>query len=126
VTIRFVTHDDNKDHNTKLDVRVSNRVTPFLSQDLAEGLDLGQSTEFKDRPPSTHSFDLPLKSKDVALKDITLPTYNIHIQPVGNDRWIFDVTITLVFDDGSSFSSERRGIILDQNNKDYSGVFEGK
>jgi hypothetical protein len=93
-------------------------------RDLADGLSLGGDQEFKDKPPSTHEFELVLKSKNVTLKDINLPTYNIHIQPNGRDRWIFDVTITLEFDDGSSFSSVKRGIILDQDNKDYSGVFE--
>jgi len=124
VTVRFDTHNDNKDHDTKLDVTVSNKVTLFLSQDLAQGLNLGGDKEFKD--PSTESFDLELKGKNVALKDVTLPTYNIHIQPKGRDRWIFDVTITLEFGDGSSFSSVKRGIILDQDNKDFSGVFEPK
>jgi hypothetical protein len=124
VRVTFVTHHDNKDHDTRLDVTVKNKQTLFLSQDLAEGRDLAHEVEFKDSPPSTHSFDLDLKAKNTALKDITLPTYNVHIQPNGNDRWIFDVTITLEFSDGSSFSSEKKGVILDQDNRDYSGVFE--
>jgi len=79
--------------------------------------------EFVD--PSTHPFDLVLKSDKVTLKDITLPVVNIHIQPHGKDRWIFDYKVSLIFSDGSTFSSTKTGIILDQDNKDYTGVFEG-
>jgi len=123
VSIRFVTHNDNKDHDTVLNVSVKNRVSIFLSEDLAEGLNLGGDMEFVD--PSTHSFDLVLKSNTITLKDISLPIVNIHIQPNGHDRWIFDYTVSLVFDDGKSFSSTKTGIVLDQDNRDYSGAFEG-
>jgi len=123
VKIRFVTHNDNKDHDTRLDVSVKNRVSLFLSEDLAEGLNLGGDMEFVD--PSTHEFDLVLKSNTTTLKDITLPVVNIHIQPNGHDRWIFDYTVSLIFEDGKTFSSSETGIVLDQDNKDHTGVFKG-
>src|SRR5579872_6134196 len=103
VNIRFDTHNDNKDHDTILNVLVKNKVNMFLSQDIAEGLKLGGDMEFKD--PSSHGFDLVLKSDALTLKDITLPVVNIHIQPNGHDRWIFDCKVTFIFSDGSSFSS---------------------
>ena len=123
VSIRFVTHNDNKDHDTVLNVFVKNRRTMFLSEDLAEGLNLGGDMEFVD--PSTHSFDLALKSANFALPDITFPVVSINIQPNGHDRWIFDYTVSLVFDNGKSFSSTKTGVILDQDNKNYTGTFEG-
>jgi hypothetical protein len=123
VTIRFMTHNDNKDHDTRLDVSVKNRVTMFLSEDLAEGQNLGGDMEFDD--PSTHEFNLNLASDSITLKDIVLPVTNIHIQPNGHDRWIFDFTVKLIFDDGKTFSSSKTGVILDQDNRDYTGVFEG-
>jgi hypothetical protein len=121
--IRFVTHNDNKDHDTILNVSVKNRVNVFLSEDIAEGLNLGGDVEFVD--PSTHEFDLVLKSNSVTLGDIGLPIVSIDIQPNGNDRWIFDYTVMLMFEGGKTFSSGKSGIILDQDNKHYTGVFEG-
>ena len=123
VRIRFVTHNDNKDHDTILNVSVKNKISMFLSQDLAEGLSVGGDMEFVD--PSTHEFDLVLKSDTITLGDISLPLVNIHIQPNGNDRWIFDYTVMLMFEGGKTFSSTQNGIVLDQDNKDYSGVFQG-
>ena len=123
VKIRFVTHNDNKDHDTILNVTVRNRVNLFLSEDLAEGLNLGGDMEFVD--PSTHEFNLALKSTTTTLADISLPLVNIHIQPKGHDRWIFDYTVSLIFDNGKSFSSNKTGVVLDQDNKDFTGVFEG-
>ena len=123
VGITFRTHNDNKDHDTQLSVAVKNKVNMFLSQDLASGDNLGGDTEFKD--PSTNSFDLVLKSDSITLKDVSLPVVNIHIQPNGHDRWIFDYTVTLTFSDGSVFTSHKDGVILDQDNKDFTGVFEG-
>jgi hypothetical protein len=125
--IRFVTHNDNKDHDTILNVLIKNKVNLFLSQDLAEGLNLGGDMEFVD--PSTHEFDLQLKSAGVKLTDIGLPVVNIHIQPHGHDRWIFDYTVSLIFTDGASpgktFSSSVTGVVLDQDNKDHTGAFQG-
>ena len=123
VKIRFTTHNDNKDHDTRLDVDVRNRTSLFLSQELAEGINLGGDMEFVD--PSTHEFDLVLKDNTVTLKDIGLPVVNIDIQPKGHDRWIFDYNVSLRFDDGKSFSSAKNGIVLDQDNKHFTGVFEG-
>jgi hypothetical protein len=123
VSITFRTHDDNKDHDTRLSVAIKNKVSVFLSQELASGDNLGGDKEFKD--PGSESFDLVVKSSNITLKDVTLPLVNIHIEPNGNDRWIFDYTVTLNFEDGSVFTSKKDGVILDQNNKDFTGVFEG-
>lgn len=123
VKIRFNTHNDNKDHDTRLDVQIKNKVNVFLSQDLAEGLNLGGDMEFVD--PSSHEFDLVLRSDGVTLRDIGLPVVRIGIQPNGHDRWIFDYTAKLVFSDGKTFSSSRNGVVLDQDNREHVGVFEG-
>lgn len=123
VKIRFTTHNDNKDHDTRLNVSVKNRVSMFLSQDLAEGIDMAHDVEFND--PSTHEFDLTVKDSTVTVKDIGLPVVNIDIQPNGHDRWIFDYTVSLRFEDGKTFSSTKSGIVLDQDNRHFTGVFEG-
>jgi len=121
VTIVFVTHNDNKDHDTVLNVQIKNKKSIFLSELIADGYNLGGDMEFVD--PSTHSFDLALKSTTFSVDDINVPVVNIHIQPNGNDRWVFDCTVFLTFDDGKQYASTTNGIILDQDNKDYSGVF---
>jgi len=122
VTITFTTHNDNKDDDTRLDVSIKNKSTIFLSQELAKGENLGGKMEFKD--PSVHSFNLQLSSKNIKMKDIKIPLVDIDIQPNGNDTWIFDYTVKLTFDDGNSFTSKSKGLILDQDNKHYEGVFQ--
>ena len=62
---------------------------------------------------------------------MVLPVVNVHILTdrgivLGFDQWIFDYTVTLQFDSGAfSFTSAVngvRGIILDQDNRNYSGI----
>lgn len=119
--ITFATHNDNKDDDTLLFVQLKTKVTLFLSKDLTQRAELGHNTEFND--PSTHTFDLPLASDNIKLSDLTLPFVEIQIQPNGNDRWIFDYQVSLIFDDGSRYSSGAHGVILDQDNRTYVGVF---
>ncbi|CAJ6182694.1 Uncharacterised protein [Burkholderia pseudomallei] len=123
VMVAFYTHSDNKDHDTVLNVLVKNKVSMFLSEDLASGENLGGDMEFSDS--STHQFDLALLSTTTTLGDLNVPVVNIHIQPNGHDRWIFDYTLSLYFDNGKTFSSSENGIILDQDNRDHTGVFQG-
>jgi hypothetical protein len=150
VTITFNTHNDNKNNSTVLHVFVKNRsntsstpegATDFISNllafrrheqtpwdinpYLAHAVSLAQGTSFDD--PSSHTFDIPLRSAPIPLDEIVLPVVNIHILPDGNDRWIFSYTVTFLFDDGRSFSASSdtngvTGIILDQDNRNYSGI----
>lgn len=122
VKVRFDTHDDNKDWDTQLNVAVKNQKSIFLSQLLAEEVDLAKDQEFTD--PSSNEFPLTLKSANIKLGDISVPTYEISINPNGNDRWVFDFTVTIAFDDGQAFSSSTKGIILDQDNSVHKGVFQ--
>ena len=96
---------------------------------LAYGIALGQDEEFED--PSSRTFSLTLARPNISANEIVLPVVNIHILTdrglvLGFDRWIFDYTVTLQFDTGSfSFTSAVngvRGIILDQDNRNYSGI----
>ncbi len=151
VTITFNTHGDNKNGDTVLHVYVKTRQnnssdaesnTDFagnllawqqrlidgnteINPYLAYSTDLGGGNEFED--PSSHSFNLNLRSNTIRVEDIVLPVVNIHIFPNGSDRWIFDFNISFVFDDGRSFgysSNENgvTGIVLDNNNNNYSGI----
>ena len=123
VRVSFFTHNDNKDHDTSVSVLMQNRLNIFLIQDLARLENFAGNTEFGDNPPSTHAFDLELASNDIRLSQLTVPTFRIQIAPVGHDRWIFDVTFTIIASDGSQFSSTNFGIILDQDNRVYNGTF---
>ena len=95
---------------------------------LAYGLGLGYGGEFED--PSSHTFSLQLVSTDISVNEVVLPEINVHILTdigvVTRDTWIFDYTVTLQFDNGSfSFTSAVdgiRGIILDQDNRNHSGI----
>jgi phospholipase C len=96
---------------------------------LAYGVGLGKDDEFED--PSSRTFALTLARPDISVNEVVLPVVNIHIMTdrglvLGFDRWIFDFTVTLQFDTGSfSFTSAVdgvRGIILDQDNRTYSGI----
>jgi phospholipase C len=156
MAITFNTYNDNLDHDTVLHVFVKNRraaklrgdsastslattnyiedklaydekalagtsdFNPFLG--FAENLTGGQELQNN----STHTFNIPPRAP-IPLEEVGLPVVNIHILPNGNDRWMFDYTITFTFDDGRSFSSSSNvngvtGIILDQDNRDYAGI----
>ena len=154
VKIKFDTHDDDKNDKTWVSVFVKNRLNNSLTPDentdfnanwiafqryqdpndlgdgrqnpyLAFGIGFGDGDEFED--PSSHEFELTLRSNMISADEIVLPTVDIHILTDDNDRWIFDYTVTLTFDNHAAFSFSSkvdgvRGIILDQDNRNYSGI----
>ena len=151
VNITFNTHGDDKHGDTLLHVFIKNRrnnsstpesnsdyISNYLAYQRALGkgdteinsyLAFGQALlvgwSFSD--PSSESFDLPLASNQVKIEDVILPVVNVHILPNGNDRWIFSYVVTFTFDNGQSFAFDSNtngvtGIILDQDNRNYSGI----
>ena len=156
VNITFHTHNQEKDPDTVVHVFVKNRLdttqgsdgnTDFISNLLASqryldsgdlgdhaggpylAYGIGLAADFGFDDPSDHSFDLILMPDPVSLEDIVLPAVDVHILTHGNNRWIFDYTVTFSFDDDTanfSYSSKDDGglpgIILDQDNRDYSGI----
>ncbi len=152
-TIRFDTHNDEKDRSTAVHVflktRKSDSSNPnsnptYLSNStafaryastgtldgagpnpyLARGVYLAVGDQFDD--PSSHTYDLDLSSGAISVNDVELPEVDIHILADGQDRWTFDYTVTLYFDEGSySFTSQVNGvngILLDQSNRNYTGI----
>src|ERR1035437_8517692 len=85
---------------------------------------------------SSHTFFLELRTAPIPCGEIVLPVVDIYILPNVNDTWVFDYSVTLYFGypgDASdsnhaydiSFSSNRNGvtgIILDQYNRNHSGL----
>ena len=150
VSITFNTHDDNKNDDTVVHVFVKNRSsdtsTPMGTASFIENLlsyeahknimweknpflaycdSLAPGEEFKD--PSSHTFEIPLRPAPIPLEEVVLPVIDIHILTDGDDRWIFDYTAEFLFEDGKCFSFDSKanditGIILDQDNHNYSGI----
>jgi hypothetical protein len=92
---------------------------------LASGIGLAGQEEFPD--PSSRTFELTLRADPISMNEIVLPVVNIHILTDDDDRWIFDYTITIAFDTGEQFPFSSNvdgitGIILVQDNRNYSGV----
>ena len=122
VNITFSTHDDNKDFDTSIAFLLQERINAFFVQDLARGSNLANGTEFVDR--SLHTLSIPVVAANVKLSDlVNAPTYRITITPVGHDTWIFDSTLTLVFSDGSQFSTVLVNQNLNQNNRTLTATF---
>ena len=154
VKIKFDTHDDDKNDSTWVSVFVKNRLNNSLTPDgggdfisnwldfqryqdlndlgdgrqnpyLACAIGLGDGETFDD--PSSHEFELTLRSNTITADEIVMPAVDIHILTDGDDRWIFDYTVTLTFDNHAAFSFTSKvdgvsGIILDQDNHNYSGI----
>lgn len=66
------------------------------------------------------------------LADMVLPEVKVTIHPNGHNRWIFDYRVTFEFAEQDDFeekhaiySSRTSGVILDQDNNQYSGVYQG-
>jgi phospholipase C len=153
VSITFDTHDDSKNDTTIVNVFVKNRMNNSLTPEqndfisnwltlqrysvgtgdindndrnpyLAVGYFLGYNDEFDD--PSSRTFQLQLVSDHISRDDIVLPQVDIHMLADHDDRWVFDYTVTLIFDDNSEFffasTGNVPGIILDQDHRNHSGI----
>ncbi len=153
VSIQFDSHDDGKDPNTHVHVFVKNRLnnslspeehTDFISNSLALGRyqALGDINDGDRNPylasksfqghgepyddPSSKTITLDLASDHIDVNDVAMPEVDIHMLADRDDRWIFDYTVTLTFDNGAfSFASSAdgvSGIVLDQDNRNHSGI----
>ena len=72
--------------------------------------------------------NISLRSKPIPLEELNLPEIIIFIIAKGDNTWKFEYTVTITLDDGTqlpTFSSNVNGItgiILDQDNSNYSGI----
>lgn len=159
VSILFDTLGDNKEDGTVIHVFVTNRSNTTATPDrngefvahlldeqryesggdlldenrtpyLAFGLGLGAGMTFNKSEPPAH-FPLSLGTFDLDMDDVVLPAVAIHIQPDGDDRWMFEYTVTFFFTEPNGipkevhFNSSRdglAGIILDQDNRTHYGI----
>jgi phospholipase C len=133
VSLRFFTHDtddDNKDNDTQLNVHIVNRLSVSSSQDIAIGLDLLPGQEFPENTTTQwivfSSGTQTLASNSMRLQDMVLPVVYITIAPHGDDRWAFDYQVNYTFSNLQTFSSQTNGIVLDQDTREYAGVYQGR
>jgi hypothetical protein len=135
VTLDIFTHDQNKDGDTQLDIEIVNRLNATSATGIAVGTDLFPGEEFVD--PSLHTVSWPspdgtLTLNEIMLADMVLPEVKVTIHPNGHNRWIFDYRVTFEFADPDDFgekkviySSRTGGVILDQDNNQHFGVYQG-
>lgn len=135
VTIEFHTHNDDKDADTKLGIRIINRVSASASQDqdivVANGVATGRTFPDSDKSDTPIDerytrIDLPLASNAILLRKMVLPVVFINIAPKGNDRWIFDYRVTLMFGNEQPYSWTVSGIILDEKYHKHMGIYNGR
>jgi phospholipase C len=153
VSVQFDSHDDGKDPNTHVHIFVKNRLnnslspeqhSDFISNSLAlrRYQVLGDINDGDRNPylayksfqghgepyddPSSKTITLDPVSDHIDVNDVVMPEIDIHMLADGDDRWIFDYTVTLTFDNGEfSFTSSAdgvSGIVLDQDNRNHSGI----
>ena len=133
VTIEFHTHDDDKDHDTRLNIHIVNRLSATESWELAGHNDLAKGQPFHDSDDDDTTIDetytridLTLASNAILLRDIVLPVVFIDITPNGNDQWIFDYRVTLFFGEDQPYSWTMSGVALDQDHRKHMGVYNGR
>jgi Phosphoesterase family/Ricin-type beta-trefoil lectin domain-like len=134
VTLEFITHDDDKNPDTRLDIEVLNRLGADSFQQIAAKVDAFHGQHFDDDRGVIKTISWPGDGgglNGVSLADMVLPVVNISID-AGQDRWIFDYRLTLEFADNNDFKaksvfyrSTTSGVILDQDNNKHSGVYQG-
>jgi len=116
-SIVFNTTDEDKDHDTALTVMV----TDYDQQNVASAW--GCYGHFNDR--STYTIQMTVLNQ-APMDLLDRGTIRIHIDPNGHDTWRFNYILTLLFDDGSSYSSDAYDTELSQNNQDLIAGLKGR
>ena len=142
VTIEFATNQDNKNDSTAINLDIFNRLSNTSRQEIALGRNLFKGQEFPDQGSSvasryssySWSTDDGTIANPIRLADVVLPMVYIEIDPGDDDdRWTFDYQVTFEFSDPADFGQKRQiyswrtsRIVLDQDNRNYFGVYQGR
>ena len=143
VTIEFATNQDNKNSgtgSTSISSIGSRKRSGRRSRSDAtcstgqEFVDQGSSVASRYNSYSWSADDGTLASNPIRLADMVLPAVYIEIDTGDDDdRWTFDYQVTLEFSDPADFNQKRQfyswrtsGIVLDQDNRNYLGVYQGR
>ena len=151
ITIDFHTYNDDLNGDSLLHIFVKNRASDssdsggpgtfqanlqdYLDCDadwfgknpfLGYAINASQGQTFGNN--STHTVNIQLRSKPIPFEELLLPEVNFHILAELSDTWKFDYTLTITLDNGTvipPFSSNINGltgIVLNQDNRNYSGI----
>jgi len=151
ITIDFHDTGDGLDDDTQLHLFIKNRSSDTsdsgdpgsLAQHIQDYAD-GEQNWFEKNPylgcalyansgggfgdHDTKQVNILLRKKPIPLEELNLPEIFIFIIPDGDDTWKFEYTVTITLDDGtvltplSSNVNGITGIILDQDDPNYSGI----
>jgi hypothetical protein len=108
-TVSFHTNDEDKDADSHVTVWVrdqNNTTAAMISADF------GHFDDHSDNGP----FALQIKNPS-SWDDLEQGSTTVRIDPNGNDTWRFDVTVDLLFSDGSHLSTDGFGAELTQDRK---------
>jgi hypothetical protein len=136
VRLDFHTHnDEDRDHDTRLDVEIANRLGPDARTALAVGSDLFHDQAFEGGSVHTVVWPSPdgnLTLNPIDLADMVLPEVIINIATVGDDHWVFDYRLTMEFADRDDFQEKRvvytsttSGVVLSQDFRKHVGAYHG-
>jgi hypothetical protein len=100
-TVTFLTHRgnnaDDKDYNTMVFVDLLNSMNQ-----KAATLNCCGNIQFADSNSENGPFSLEIKAgSSISKETLQHGSINIHIEPVGNDKWHFSCILSLVFSDGT-------------------------
>jgi hypothetical protein len=106
-TVSFHTNDEDKDADTHVTVWVRDKngtTAAFVSDDF------GHFNDHSDNGP----FALQIKNQS-SWNDLEQGATTVRIDPNGNDTWRFNVSVDLLFSDGSHLSTDGFGAELTQD-----------
>jgi hypothetical protein len=107
----FSTYDDNKDNTTRLEgfVNFFRGGPPILAAYMEQF-----NVEFPD--PSQHDIPLRIENNRMYRRDIPGSHFlvRITVPPNGEDTWVFNVVVNLVFSDASVYGASAGRVELDE------------
>jgi hypothetical protein len=111
----FSTYDDNKDNTTRLEgfVNFFRGGPPILAAYMEQF-----NVEFPD--PSQHDIPLRIENNTMYRRDIPGSHFlvRITVPPNGEDTWVFNVVINLVFSDASVYGASAGRVELDEEHNE--------
>jgi hypothetical protein len=119
-TILFRTHDEDKDHNTRLTVEVTDSESVVAAR--IEN-DFGRFPDQSDNGP----FALVVKNPSTR-ESLQRGKFEIHIQPrggLGHDTWRFTGYLDLLFGDGTHLQAVFNDLQLSQDNNEFVSGLSG-
>ena len=116
VSVQFDTTTNDKDHDTRLDVRVFNNRGTLIAQKT------GITGKYEDHSSNSVVLDL---SNNLEKKDVPAGRIALAIHPNGNDKWEFNYTLEITYSDNSTTQKSWSGKVLTQTNSTTANTWNG-